>query len=110
MNLSDRAREALNKATPGPWEYGELTCTVFAYRPGQAVPVPLGEAVAESVGDADGQLIELAPQLAAEVVRLHDRLAALADELDEDADDLGEGGGYEYRDAAARIRALKEDQ
>lgn len=46
---------------------------------------------------------------AAEVVRLHDQLTALVDELEAEAKELGRyDGGPEFEEAAARIRAVIE--
>ena len=90
MTIYDQARDALNNATPAPWEASkvarpendwgdsawrfEVIC--FYVSDGES---PSAELVIE---DADAALIVAAPELAAEVVRLHDEFAYLADELE----------------------------
>jgi len=123
MSIYDRARDALKQATPGPWEASkvarpendwgdsawrfEVIC--FYVSDGES---PSAELVIE---DADAALIVAAPELAAEVVRLHDEFAYLADDLDYEASDLrrnapgvAEGIADLKSITATRIRAALE--
>lgn len=77
QQLIDRARDALRNATPGPWGH---------YTPDYGKPNPVfgatpGDEVATVKRREDHALIALAPELAAEVVRLHDELEALANQI-----------------------------
>lgn len=119
MTIYDRARDALNNATPGPWEaydpgdgtarlYGgdnqHLVKAVSSAHPAIAAQVYLER--------ADGELAALAPELAAEVVRLHDELREIADEWEADAKyqhkHMGSSEAEASEAAAARIRAALE--
>lgn len=120
MTIIDRARDALKQATPGPWEASkvarpendwgdsawrfEVIC--FYVSDGES---PSAELVIE---DADAALIVAAPELAAEVVRLHDEFAALADAVDQEAEAKSATGNFlmgEYHGSfAARIREVIE--
>lgn len=111
MSIIDRARDALNNATPGPWGH---------YRPDYGKPNPVfgatpGDEVATVKRREDHALIAAAPELAAEVVRLHDELSALADELDAsgerrrfDASPYEQAAGVAQVVDAARIREVIE--
>lgn len=114
MTIIDRARDALTGATPGPWLYDgsqapEGRC--IADEPtGEMCMAMIENGWGSRFKTEDAELAALAPELAAEVVRLHDELAALADEWEADAEYQ-----YEYVDsneaevseaAAARIREM----
>ena len=124
MTIYDRARDALNKANKGPWHTLEEACQVDGIETTSPEMIVSEEDPVHVMWNTDGavewahnpddvRLAALAPELAAEVVRLHEQFAALADDLHDAkvydrADSSGQAWWVASRSAAARIRAALE--
>ena len=120
MSIYDRARDALSKATPGPWHnYAQQrhpTSDQYVQAEDGAAIVSsiMPEWASDGVAWNNGPLVALAPELAAAV----DRAATLADELHTQGQRLGnsayvheraEGAGYAAA-AAQLVAALEGDE
>lgn len=89
----------LAEATPGPWEVDQfeeqfVDCpevTEFYLCSEDMQYIAKGEAVSKyrDREEANFRLIALAPELAAEVIRLHEALTELRDDLAEDGEKIG---------------------
>lgn len=125
MTIIDRARDALDKANKGPWHTlesellgGKTTPDAIVSETGTTyIMWNVDEACSWSNNDDDVRLAALAPELAAEVVRLHERFRALADELDESGGMLRDSAptpspedavGRAFQMASFRIRGALE--
>ena len=113
MSIYDRARDALNKATPGPWYTNSRQSRTFqehvivSPERGAYTICEMTDENAESA-----ELVALSPELAAEVVRLHEQIAALVGAIYQEAEAKSATGNFlmgEYHGSfAARIREVLE--
>lgn len=80
----DALPQTVAEATPGPWEHAGGG-QIGNYESRMIVAIVGGDETGEQIGDssleADRELVALAPELAAELLRLRDGVAGLRDEM-----------------------------
>lgn len=75
MNIDyNRLRALLDEATPGPWRADK-----HPYIDGQSVYEAEGLEVAQHLSGYNAELVALAPDLARELIRLHDGIEVIRD-------------------------------
>lgn len=77
----DRLRELADKASPGPWRADE-----HDYMDGQTVYNANGVPLAFYLSENNAELVALAPDMARELIRLHDGVEQAAGDLGANAD------------------------
>jgi hypothetical protein len=112
MDLIERAKEALEGATPGPWEWVNQghndECSEWSLGPGVLlVDGSDGTPDGDEIDRANARLIALSPDLARLAIEAGDAINALSGVMTT-MEGLGHGPFHYERAALARFRAIAE--